>query len=224
MVQAIVDQDLQKFARLYNDGENLNWQDDEQEGMTALIAAVRYGTVGLTSTLIQLGADPKLKDNNGLTALKWAEKGKTENPEQGYEYYQKMKMIQKAIDKPVYWQPNSKVLIDDEDVIVRALRCDYIIETKHVIACQEKKGIEEWQIYNPYGKDLDRIFADLKAVSFGNNQYFILKMNSDKSYSIKDGYWKTLKKGLKDIKPEITNDGIFFNITTKEGKKEVYKP
>ena len=224
MVQAIADNDLQKFARLYNDGDNLNWQDDEREGMTALMAAARYGSVDLVNTLLRLGADPNIQDDNGLTALQWAEKGKAANPNQAYEYHQKAQMIQKFIDNPVLWLPNSKVLIDEDNVIMQTLRCDNIIETKHVIACQEKKGVEEWHIYNPYGKNLDLIFADVKALSFGNNQYFILKMSNEKSYTVKDGYWRTLKSGLKQVKPEITDGGIIFKITAKDGKKEVYKP
>lgn len=50
--------------------EMINWQDDR--GRTALMYAAMFGRTKVIKFLLDKGADPSLKDVNGLTALSYA--------------------------------------------------------------------------------------------------------------------------------------------------------
>lgn len=50
---------------------NVNWQ--FKDGSTALIIAAKMGCLNSVETLLAHGADPKIHDNEGLTALQYAQ-------------------------------------------------------------------------------------------------------------------------------------------------------
>ena len=64
--------DVETVRRLADDGVEVNGQ--SPNGTTALIAAVKNGHAATALELIELGADPSIEDEEGYTAVEWAEK------------------------------------------------------------------------------------------------------------------------------------------------------
>ena len=216
IAEAITKNDMPEVARLINEGANIDEQDEG--GVTPLIASVKYGSIQLTSILLKLGADPNIADDQGLTALKWAQMGR-EDSQKGFANYQREEMIQAVIKQPVHKKPFQKVIVDENNSMT-LLTCDEGFETKQIMACRPNKRDNVWQIYSNSGNYVDMVFG-LKALSVGDKQYFIAKTGN---YSIKDDSWQTLKSGLKQVRPEFVDDVIIFNITDELGKTEVFKP
>ena len=70
---AIMKGDLATVKKFIEYGANVN---EEANGMTPLMFAARYNKVEILKYLLEKGADKKVKDENGLTALKYAENSK----------------------------------------------------------------------------------------------------------------------------------------------------
>jgi ankyrin repeat protein len=70
---AIMKGDLATVKKFIEYGANVN---EEANGMTPLMFAARYNKVEILKYLLEKGADKKLKDENGFTALKYAENSK----------------------------------------------------------------------------------------------------------------------------------------------------
>ena len=67
---AISKGDLATVKKLVEYGENVN---EKSNGMTPLMIAARYNKVEIIKFLLANGAKLKVKDDNGYTALKYAE-------------------------------------------------------------------------------------------------------------------------------------------------------
>jgi ankyrin repeat protein len=68
LIEAVFSQDLQELKRLIASGVDVNAQ-DPSSGSTALMLACSYGFVDMAELLLDKGADPDIRDANGMTAL-----------------------------------------------------------------------------------------------------------------------------------------------------------
>ncbi len=73
LCMAIMKGDLLTVKKFIEYGAKVN---EESNGMTPLMFAARYNKVDILKYLLEKGADKKIKDQNGLTALKYAENSK----------------------------------------------------------------------------------------------------------------------------------------------------
>lgn len=67
---AIAKGDVETAKKIIEYGASVN---ERSNGLTPLMLAARYNNVELVNFLIEKGADVKLKDEKGFTALKYAE-------------------------------------------------------------------------------------------------------------------------------------------------------
>ncbi|MNK22270.1 Ankyrin repeats (3 copies) [compost metagenome] len=67
---AIAKGDLETAKKLIEYGAAIN---EKSNGMTPLMIAARYNKVEIVKLLLEKGADVKVKDEKGITALKYAE-------------------------------------------------------------------------------------------------------------------------------------------------------
>lgn len=67
---AISKGDLETVKKFINEGTKVN---KKINGLTPLMYAARYNQVEIINYLLQQGADIKIKDSHGFTALKYAE-------------------------------------------------------------------------------------------------------------------------------------------------------
>jgi ankyrin repeat protein len=73
LFSAIGQNDLLSVERLIREGANIEGR--ETNGMTPLMDAAEHGNVPLLSLLLESGAKPNVKDEQGETALSWAARG-----------------------------------------------------------------------------------------------------------------------------------------------------
>lgn len=71
-MRAAASGDLETVRRLVDDGVEINGQ--SPNGTTALMAAVKNGKADLACELVELGADLTICDQDGLSAITWAQK------------------------------------------------------------------------------------------------------------------------------------------------------
>jgi len=74
LVKASFKGDTNLILKLANEGANINWT-SKQTGKTALMMAASHGQDGAVKTLLELGADKKIKDHEGKTAEDYALSG-----------------------------------------------------------------------------------------------------------------------------------------------------
>jgi len=67
---AICKGDIATVKKLLEYGASVN---EKSNGMTPLMLAARYNRVDIVNLLVEKGADVKVKDEKGITALKYAE-------------------------------------------------------------------------------------------------------------------------------------------------------
>lgn len=211
LFNAIVKNDLQALAQILNDGADVN---AKEKGDTALIVAFNEGSLRVTSILLSFGADPNIAGAEGKTALELGDKANT------YENFQKYQAMQEIVKNNYKKKERMKLLVNKENNNTTVLNCDELIETKYISACREDKTNTAWKIYSNQGEYKDYVFS-LKPVYVADKTYFISEENN---FSIRDDRWNALKKDLKKVKPEFTENGIIFNITYDNGRKEVYNP
>jgi ankyrin repeat protein len=71
-MRAAASGDLETVRRLVDDGVEINGQ--SPNGTTALMAAIKNGRSDIACELIELGADLSICDQDGLSAIEWAQK------------------------------------------------------------------------------------------------------------------------------------------------------
>lgn len=71
-MRAAASGDLETVRRLVDDGVEINGQ--SPNGTTALMAAVKNGRTNIACELVELGADLTICDQDGLSAIQWAQK------------------------------------------------------------------------------------------------------------------------------------------------------
>jgi ankyrin repeat protein len=71
-MRAAASGDLETVRRLIDDGVEINGQ--SPNGTTALIAAIKNGRAEIACELVELGADLSICDQDGLSAIQWAQK------------------------------------------------------------------------------------------------------------------------------------------------------
>jgi ankyrin repeat protein len=71
-MRAAASGDLETVRRLVDDGVEINGQ--SPNGTTALMAAVKNGRNNIATELIEMGADLTICDQDGLSAIQWAQK------------------------------------------------------------------------------------------------------------------------------------------------------
>ena len=72
LTNAVTSGDESTVAALLANGADVN--ESTNGGQTALILAVVFGHTSLVRMLMNAGADPKLRDNLGLSAIEWAQR------------------------------------------------------------------------------------------------------------------------------------------------------
>jgi hypothetical protein len=72
LTNAVTSGDESAVSRLLAGGADVN--ETTNGGQTALILAIIFGHTNLVRILVNAGADPKMRDNLGLTAIEWAQR------------------------------------------------------------------------------------------------------------------------------------------------------
>jgi len=70
LCQAVIKGDLETVKKMIEFGSDIN---EASNGMTPLMFAARYNNVEVIELLLANGADPKVKNEKGFTALKYAQ-------------------------------------------------------------------------------------------------------------------------------------------------------
>ena len=213
LIEAVLYDDLETFAELVNAGTNIEVKD--KDGQTPLIVAAKDGSVLMTNLLLQLGANVNTKDKGGHTAADWAKFGE-KDPQKGYDNHKKNQLIEGYIKKPAVKKKYQRVLTDGDTAII--LKCDNMIITENLTACQKK---DSWEINENNGDYFDAA-KEVELVSDKNKKYLILEKWGQ--YSIISGSGETLKEKLKQAKYRKTDSGIAFDIVNSEGKSSTFTP
>ena len=221
VMQAVVNNDISALAELVKNDVGIDEQNNN--GATPLIFAVRNGTIQMTDILIRLGADPTIKDNNGLSAIEWAERGKTDERTLDISF-KKGQILNKALRKPFVKRKYQRILFDTDIDTASVLNCDSLIEMEETVFCQIKiddKSI--WEMYAPSGEYLG-IAEDIETVSHNGKEYFILKKWGEYSVILPSGI--PLREHLKQVKYKIDKkkNAVIFNAININGKKETFSP
>ena len=221
VMQAVVKEDLAALAELVKQGAEIDEQD--KNGTTPLIYAAKKGKVFMADILVQLGAVPTVTDNQGLSAVDWAEKG--EEDINTLDASVKIKdILTSSKTKPFEKRKYQRILFDTENTTLAVLNCDDLIENDDVVFCQIKIGDNSiWELYTLDGSYVDRAL-DIESVSHKGKEYFILQKWGEYSIILPSGI--PLKEHLKQVKHKIDkkSDTLVFNIVTSNGKKETFSP
>jgi ankyrin repeat protein len=81
---AIAKRDVEMVKKLLEYGSNVN---ETSNGLTPLMMASRYNNVEILRILVAKGANSKVKDQNGFTALKYAQ---VSNANEAIEFLKKL--------------------------------------------------------------------------------------------------------------------------------------
>lgn len=221
VMQAVVHNDIPSLAELVKNDAEIDEQNNS--GTTPLIWAVRNGTIQMTDILVRLGANPTIKDDMGLSALDWAERGEkdiqTLDPS-----FKKAQILLSALKKPFVKRKYQRILFDTDTDALSVLNCDSLIETEETVFCQIKIGEKvNWEMYAPTGEYLG-ISQDIETVSHKGKEYFILKKWGEYSVVLPSGI--PLKEHLKQVKYKIDKkkNALIFNAINVNGKKETFSP
>lgn len=224
VMQAVVHNDISALAELVK--QNVSVDEQDANGTTPLIYAAKNGSLLMTDILVRLGADPTLKDNEGLSAIAWAARGEEDIKTLDISV-NKSRILKSSLTKPFARKAYQRILFDSDNGTVAVLNCDDLLEVQDLVFCQAKVGDNiTWELYNSNGEYLV-LAQDVERVSHKGRDYFILQKWGEYSIILPSGI--PLKDHLKQVKHKIDKKkdktGILvFNIINANGQKETFSP